>query len=133
MAIILTLLRTRCQLSKFDCRPNCQLSIQMSRSEADADPENELHFRAQAIQTALRTSLRVADLRCSLFVAALLTYRRPTCLKPFPPAYVCDGSRQYDILVICFFDFFFVFISVLSKYRVYEIMVFCCYFWVRIT
>ncbi|XP_077295349.1 poly(ADP-ribose) polymerase 16 [Arctopsyche grandis] len=45
------------------------------------------------------TALRTADLRCSLFVAALLTYRRPTCLKPFPPFHVCNGIKQYEKLL----------------------------------
>lgn len=51
------------------------------------------------------TALRAADLRCSLFVAALLTYRRPTCLKPFPPFHVCNGIKQFEKLVytLCFF------------------------------
>ncbi|KAJ8343498.1 hypothetical protein SKAU_G00308270 [Synaphobranchus kaupii] len=40
-----------------------------------------------------------ADLRCSLFVAAALSYRRDSVLRPFPPRYVNGGSKDFEALL----------------------------------
>ncbi|XP_061078130.1 protein mono-ADP-ribosyltransferase PARP16 isoform X2 [Conger conger] len=39
-----------------------------------------------------------ADLRCSLFVAAALSYKRDSVLRPFPPRYVSGDSKDFDAL-----------------------------------
>lgn len=40
-----------------------------------------------------------ADLRCSLFVAAALSYKRDSVLRPFPPRYVNGDSKDFEALV----------------------------------
>ncbi|KAM9808328.1 protein mono-ADP-ribosyltransferase PARP16 [Neosynchiropus ocellatus] len=41
-----------------------------------------------------------ADLRCSLFVAAALHYKRDSLLRPFPPRYTCEDAKDFDDLLV---------------------------------
>uniref|UniRef100_A0A8C5MI90 Protein mono-ADP-ribosyltransferase PARP16 n=1 Tax=Leptobrachium leishanense TaxID=445787 RepID=A0A8C5MI90_9ANUR len=40
-----------------------------------------------------------ADLKCSLFVSALKSYKRDSVLRPFPPFYTIDQSKEFDALI----------------------------------
>ncbi|XP_066449002.1 protein mono-ADP-ribosyltransferase PARP16 [Eleutherodactylus coqui] len=39
-----------------------------------------------------------ADLKCSLFVSALRSYKRDSVLRPFPPFYASDQYKDFDAL-----------------------------------
>ncbi|KAM4748494.1 protein mono-ADP-ribosyltransferase PARP16 [Rhinophrynus dorsalis] len=40
-----------------------------------------------------------ADLKCSLFVSALKSYKRDSVLRPFPPFYTSDQYKDFDALI----------------------------------
>lgn len=40
-----------------------------------------------------------ADLRCSLFVAAAQNYKRDSLLRPFPPRYVSEDTKDFEELL----------------------------------
>ncbi|XP_061825317.1 protein mono-ADP-ribosyltransferase PARP16 isoform X2 [Nerophis lumbriciformis] len=40
-----------------------------------------------------------ADLRCSLFVAAAQNYKKDSLLRPFPPRYINDDTKDFDALL----------------------------------
>lgn len=52
-----------------------------------------------ALKYFLEKDLRAADLKWSLFVAACHTYRTDTCLRPFPPMYIKNDTKDIDSLV----------------------------------
>lgn len=56
----------------------------------------------QLIADASRGTNMALDLRLSLFIAALHSYRRNSLLKPFPPNFVQDEEKQFDKLVGAF-------------------------------
>ncbi|KAM9312864.1 protein mono-ADP-ribosyltransferase PARP16 [Gastrophryne carolinensis] len=40
-----------------------------------------------------------ADLKCSLFISALRSYKRDSVLRPFPPFYTSDQHKDFDTLL----------------------------------
>lgn len=52
-----------------------------------------------ALKHVLEKDIKAADLKWSLFVAACHTYRYDTCLKPFPPMYIKNETKDIDSLV----------------------------------
>ncbi|XP_040198221.1 protein mono-ADP-ribosyltransferase PARP16 isoform X3 [Rana temporaria] len=40
-----------------------------------------------------------ADLKCSLFMSALRSYKRDSVLRPFPPFYASDQQKDFDALI----------------------------------
>ncbi|XP_072258724.1 protein mono-ADP-ribosyltransferase PARP16 [Pyxicephalus adspersus] len=40
-----------------------------------------------------------ADLKCSLFMSALRSYKRDSVLRPFPPFYATDQYKDFDALI----------------------------------
>ncbi|KAM8974843.1 protein mono-ADP-ribosyltransferase PARP16 [Pelodytes ibericus] len=40
-----------------------------------------------------------ADLKCSLFVSALKSYKRDSVLRPFPPFYASEHHKDFDALI----------------------------------
>lgn len=56
--------------------------------------KKSLHLRLM-----LEKDFKAADLRWSLFVAAALSFRYETCLKPFPPAFLNNGVKNMDELL----------------------------------
>lgn len=54
--------------------------------------------RAAAEEAAGR-DLLAADLRCSLFAAALRSYKRDSALRPFPAAYARGDCKDFEALV----------------------------------
>ncbi|XP_053320469.1 protein mono-ADP-ribosyltransferase PARP16 [Spea bombifrons] len=40
-----------------------------------------------------------ADLKCSLFISALKSYKRDSVLRPFPPFYTNDQYKDFDALI----------------------------------
>ncbi|XP_007904058.1 protein mono-ADP-ribosyltransferase PARP16 [Callorhinchus milii] len=53
----------------------------------------------EAVEGNLRRDLVAADLKCSLFVSALQSYRRDSVLRPFPSAYISRDSKDFDALL----------------------------------
>lgn len=53
----------------------------------------------EALRKRLSEHFLATDLRWSLFVAALYSYRFDTVLKPFPPQYLKDGEKDMKNLV----------------------------------
>ncbi|XP_048471914.1 protein mono-ADP-ribosyltransferase PARP16 [Rhincodon typus] len=47
----------------------------------------------------VRRDLLAADLRCSLFMSALQSYRRDSVLRPFPACYYSGDSKDFDGLL----------------------------------
>ncbi|MEE6525149.1 hypothetical protein FKM82_024974, partial [Ascaphus truei] len=43
--------------------------------------------------------LLAADLKCSLFMSALKSYKRDSVLRPFPPFYASDDYKDFDALL----------------------------------
>lgn len=58
----------------------------------------QLSSRAAAREAASRDVL-AADLRCSLFVSALQSYKRDSVLRPFPPSFARHDSKDFEALV----------------------------------
>lgn len=52
-----------------------------------------------ALRHILEKDLKAADLKWSLFVAAVHTYRYDTCLRPFPPLYIKNETKDIESLV----------------------------------
>ena len=62
----------------------------------ELEHEGELSY----IQTCIRDSPQAVELRWSLFVAALHSYRFDSVLRPFPPLFVKDnGEKDFKSLV----------------------------------
>ncbi|XP_062922111.1 protein mono-ADP-ribosyltransferase PARP16 [Mobula hypostoma] len=53
----------------------------------------------EALEGILRKDLRAADLKCSLFMSALQSYRRDSVLRPFPAAYFSGENKDFDALL----------------------------------
>ncbi|KAL7295219.1 mono [ADP-ribose] polymerase PARP16 [Trichogramma pretiosum] len=51
-----------------------------------------------SLKYVLEKDIRAADLKWSLFVAACHTYRFDTCLRPFPPMYIKNETKDIDAL-----------------------------------
>ncbi|XP_027267138.1 protein mono-ADP-ribosyltransferase PARP16 isoform X2 [Cricetulus griseus] len=58
----------------------------------------QLSNRAAAREAASRDVL-AADLRCSLFVSALQSYKRDSVLRPFPASYARHDSKDFEALL----------------------------------
>uniref|UniRef100_UPI00398EA4F1 protein mono-ADP-ribosyltransferase PARP16 isoform X2 n=1 Tax=Pristiophorus japonicus TaxID=55135 RepID=UPI00398EA4F1 len=52
-----------------------------------------------AMEESLRREPLAADLKCSLFLSALQSYRRDSVLRPFPAAYFTGDSKDFDALL----------------------------------
>lgn len=48
----------------------------------------------------LEKDFKAADIKWSLFVAAAFSFRYESCLRPFPPAFLKNGIKDMDELVI---------------------------------
>ncbi|KAJ8249208.1 hypothetical protein GJAV_G00232320 [Gymnothorax javanicus] len=53
----------------------------------------------ELVRLCLHRDPVAADLRCSLFVAAALSYKRDSVLRPFPPRYVNGDSKDFEALL----------------------------------
>lgn len=53
----------------------------------------------ETLRKRLSDHFLATDLRWSLFVAALYSYRFDTVLKPFPPQYIKNGEKDMKNLV----------------------------------
>ncbi|KAK1160839.1 protein mono-ADP-ribosyltransferase PARP16-like [Acipenser oxyrinchus oxyrinchus] len=53
----------------------------------------------EKVKECLRTDLLAADLQCSLFVAAVQSYKRDSVLRPFPPTYINGENKEFDALL----------------------------------
>uniref|UniRef100_A0A452GY98 Poly [ADP-ribose] polymerase n=1 Tax=Gopherus agassizii TaxID=38772 RepID=A0A452GY98_9SAUR len=53
----------------------------------------------EKIKEAIRRDLMAADLKCSLFVSALQSYKRDSVLRPFPGLYANEESKDFDALL----------------------------------
>lgn len=53
----------------------------------------------ELVRSCLHRDPVAADLRCSLFVAAALTYKRDSVLRPFPRRYTSEDSKEFEALV----------------------------------
>uniref|UniRef100_A0A1B6LZ22 Poly [ADP-ribose] polymerase n=1 Tax=Graphocephala atropunctata TaxID=36148 RepID=A0A1B6LZ22_9HEMI len=51
------------------------------------------------VLAAVRRDVTAADVRWSLFVAACQSYKHDSCLRPFPPMFVVDGSKDFVALM----------------------------------
>lgn len=55
--------------------------------------------RLRSVVAAVTRDLTAADLKWSLFVAACQSYKQDSCLRPFPPMFLKDGSKDFAALV----------------------------------
>lgn len=53
----------------------------------------------QSVVAVVARDLTAADLKWSLFVAACQSYKQDSCLRPFPPMFLKDGSKDFTALV----------------------------------
>ncbi|KAJ8407745.1 hypothetical protein AAFF_G00267890 [Aldrovandia affinis] len=53
----------------------------------------------ELVRSCLHRDPVAADLRCSLFVAAALSYKRDSVLRPFPPRYVDGDNKEFEALL----------------------------------
>lgn len=54
---------------------------------------------APGAREAVRRDPLAADLRCSLFAAALQSYKRDSALRPFPGRYASGDTKDFEGLV----------------------------------
>ncbi|XP_058806367.1 protein mono-ADP-ribosyltransferase PARP16 isoform X2 [Phymastichus coffea] len=60
--------------------------------------KEDVEKKVLALKYVLEKDLKAADLKWSLFVAACHTYRTDTCLRPFPPMYMKNDTKDIDSL-----------------------------------
>ncbi|KAG9341897.1 hypothetical protein JZ751_018214 [Albula glossodonta] len=53
----------------------------------------------ELVRSCLHRDPVAADLRCSLFVAAALSYKRDSVLRPFPPRYINGDNKEFEALL----------------------------------
>ncbi|XP_028814342.1 protein mono-ADP-ribosyltransferase PARP16 [Denticeps clupeoides] len=53
----------------------------------------------ELVRSCLHRDPVAADLRCSLFLAAVQSYKRDSVLRPFPPQYVHGDNKDFDALL----------------------------------
>lgn len=53
----------------------------------------------ELVRSHLHLDPVAADLRCSLFVAAVQNYKRDSVLRPFPPRYLRGEIKDFEELV----------------------------------
>lgn len=53
----------------------------------------------ELVRSHLHLDPVAADLRCSLFVAAVQNYKRDSVLRPFPPRYLTGETKDFEELV----------------------------------
>ncbi|XP_023673211.1 protein mono-ADP-ribosyltransferase PARP16 isoform X1 [Paramormyrops kingsleyae] len=53
----------------------------------------------ELVRSCLHRDPVAADLRCSLFVAAALTYKRDSVLRPFPRRYASEDNKEFEALL----------------------------------
>lgn len=53
----------------------------------------------ELVRSHLHLDPVAADLRCSLFVAAVQNYKRDSVLRPFPPRYLKGEIKDFEELV----------------------------------
>ncbi|MGH0140885.1 UNVERIFIED_CONTAM: hypothetical protein FKN15_049139 [Acipenser sinensis] len=53
----------------------------------------------EKVKECLRTDILAADLRCSIFVAAVQSYKRDSVIRPFPPTYINGENKEFDALL----------------------------------
>ncbi|KAG8259059.1 G2/mitotic-specific cyclin-B2 [Homalodisca vitripennis] len=51
------------------------------------------------VLSAIQRDLTAADIRWSLFVAACQSYKQDSCLRPFPPMFLVDGTKDFSALM----------------------------------
>ncbi|KAG8440761.1 hypothetical protein GDO86_006485 [Hymenochirus boettgeri] len=51
------------------------------------------------VEEIIARDLLAADLKCSLFIAALKSYKRDSVLRPFPTFYALDQFKDFDALI----------------------------------
>lgn len=85
-----------------DLAPNPALKSKFSVKSPTTptnDNKDTWETKAAAVLQLLNEDIKAADLKWSLFIAASDSFRHETCLKPFPPKYVNDGTKDFDSLV----------------------------------
>lgn len=60
---------------------------------------NDSSQQLRSVMAAVARDLTAADLKWSLFVAACQSYKQDSCLRPFPPMFLKDGSKDFIALV----------------------------------
>lgn len=61
--------------------------------------KEDIERKVQALKYMLEKDIKAADLKWSLFVAACQTYRYDNCLRPFPPMYIKNETKDIESLV----------------------------------
>ncbi|GCC43071.1 hypothetical protein chiPu_0027226, partial [Chiloscyllium punctatum] len=59
-------------------------------------PEARALRPGDTAEESVRRDLLAADLRCSLFMSALQSYRRDSVLRPFPASYYSGDYKDFD-------------------------------------
>jgi hypothetical protein len=71
----------------------CSATINASMDKEDTE------MKILCLRHLLEKDLKAVDLKWSLFIAACHTYRLDTCLRPFPPMYIKNETKDIDGLV----------------------------------
>ena len=53
----------------------------------------------ELVRSCLQRDPVAADLRLSLFMAAVQSYKRDSMLRPFPPLYLAGDNKDFEALV----------------------------------
>lgn len=66
--------------------------------DGDQPAEVSVHEKRLSLCNLIRNDIHAADLRWSLFVAAAQSYRHDTILRPFPPKFLSEDTKEIDRL-----------------------------------
>ncbi|XP_053573551.1 protein mono-ADP-ribosyltransferase PARP16 isoform X2 [Bombina bombina] len=58
------------------------------------------YCQTEMLEHIIAKDLLAADLKCSLFVSALKSYKHDSVLRPFPPFYTSDQYKDFDALIV---------------------------------
>lgn len=79
-----------------------KMNAEIDSSSVERVDVKEAEKKISSLKNLLKRDPQAADFKWSLFIAACHTYRHDSCLKPFPPMYTKNETRDIEALVIFF-------------------------------
>lgn len=84
--------------------PRKPVKLEADKKQAELIETSVLHDdvnkKILSLKHLLEKDPKAADLKWSLFIAACQTYRYDSCVKPFPPMYIKNETKDIDALVL---------------------------------
>ncbi|KAK0094597.1 hypothetical protein PV326_010490 [Microctonus aethiopoides] len=75
-----------------------KMNAEIDSPSAERVDVKEAEKKISSLKNLLKRDPQAADFKWSLFIAACHTYRHDSCLKPFPPMYTKNETRDIEAL-----------------------------------